>query len=157
MADTPAERKRRSRAHLRGDHSLCSAERRCEAVEAVLRAEIAEEPLPERGPRAQALFDEMSELALGPMERVLLEEACRCVDRLDLLRNAVEVAAMTEARHQATALRGLLAEIRRAAGAPAGKPTTTKPAAKTPDEPSEGAVRDDFASRLAARRAAAAG
>lgn len=158
MALTPAEKQRRYRLHTRGDHTLCDPKRRCRVVEEAERAEnegLGEQPGPARSAKAQALWDEMSKLALGPIERVLLDEACACMDRLVLLRSRTTEVAMTEARHQATALKGLLAEIRRGAGAAPKTP-------KAPPRP-EGATteqeggRDDFSTRLAARRAAATG
>lgn len=81
----------------------------------------------------------MASEKLGPMQRVLLMEACRIADRLDKLETQltdpesewlrvepdredptrpVEVVvdkALAESRQQATALKGLIAEIRQAA------------------------------------------
>ena len=167
-AEQQAERhrayQRRYRAHKRGDHSLCDPARRCAAVEAVVQAETAGEPVPARGVRAQALWDEMSTLTLGPMERVLLDEACACMDRLDRLHRSTDTAAAVEARHQAAALKGLLTEIRRGARDPVRGRSDRRPAA-VPDDAAEGSqpgerrgfgdLTIDFATRLSRRRAEA--
>jgi hypothetical protein len=161
MPMTSAEKTRRYRAHRIGDHSLCDPSRRCEAVEAVIRAEVDASPGPERGDRAQALWDEWAERVQGNvLAGIYLDEACRSLDRIDRLRANGEPAAMTEARHQATAMKSMLSEVRKELGLPL---PTAKAAAKTPpapdddldDEGGEVADRDDFASRLAARRAKA--
>ncbi|MFJ5644054.1 hypothetical protein [Streptomyces sp. NPDC093223] len=108
--------------------------------------------------------------SLTPAHLVLLEEACRLADRLDwlnaiILRWASPVngdgeddepksadiqGLLAEARQQATALRGLVAEIRQSSKgstAPGGKP-----AAKA-----GGAGVADLSARIAARRGKAKG
>lgn len=163
MALTPAEKQRRYRLHSNGDHSTCDPKRRCAVVEAAEVAEnegLGEQPGPVRSVKAQKLWDELSALALGPIEEVLADEACACVDRLVLLRSRQTEVAMTEARHQATALKGLLAEIRKGVGggsAKTPKAPTRAPTAST-DDPGEGGARDtSFSARLAQKRAASAG
>lgn len=190
MPETSAEKTRRYRAHKRGDHSLCDPKRRCTTIEAVEQAEAADLPDPvsptARGPRARALWDEMHE-GLGPAHRVLLDEACRLTDRLDRLDAVLndrdwfrlrvsehdDVARVTvdsalgEARQTATALKGLVTEIRNAmpkAAAPAGQPASTtppppdpeneRPQRRRPTQRRSGVVRD-IAADLAARRASA--
>ncbi|WP_337830577.1 hypothetical protein [Pseudonocardia sp. TMWB2A] len=154
MAETSAEKTRRYRAHKRGDHSLCDPKRRCEAVEAVEQAEAADLPDPvapgARGPRARALWDDMH-AGLGPAHRILLDEACRLVDRLDRIDAVLndrdwfrlrvsehdDVArvtvdsALAEARQTVTTLKGVVTELRNAAP----KAVTGGPAATTVPEP----------------------
>jgi len=152
---------RRYRAHQAGNHELCDPKRRCEVVE---RAEIAEaEEAGElaHGARGQALWDEWAEQVAGNvLAGIYLEEACRALDRIDLLRRNGEPAAMTEARHQATAMKSMLAEVRKELGIPLPKPSA-KPAGEeqasaVPAEPSEGGAEVvDMASGIAARRAKA--
>ena len=95
---TAAARQRRSRAHRRGDHSICLPERCKAAAAAELVADkldqaavdvgedLAAVPVTgELGPRGRQLWADMSSLQLGPAHRVLLHEACRTADRLDRL------------------------------------------------------------------------
>lgn len=165
MPMTPAEKQRRHRAHKRGNHELCDPRRRCELVERAEAAEHdAEQPETGRGERAQALWDEWAERVEGNvLAGIYLDEACRSLDRIDRLRASGEPAAMTEARHQATAMKSMLGEVRKEIGAPlpaaqkAPKGAAAPSTAPGPDQ-QEGEVRDDdFASRLARRRAKAAG
>lgn len=146
MALTSAERQQRSRKHKAGDHSLCDPGR-CESAGAPLPPALDADALASRGRR---LWREMTAAAeLGPAQLVLLEEACRITDRLDrldkVLRRRDDAAwleiqsadgegrvlrvvvdnALSEARHQATALRGLIAEL-------------TKTAARSPAPPAAG-------------------
>src|SRR4051794_11632992 len=98
MAMTSAEKTRRSRAHKRGDHSLCDPRRRCEVVEQVIRSEV-ESSAGSHGERARTLLEQLAEsVEHDVMGEILLEEAARTLDRLDLLRGSAEVDAMTEAR-----------------------------------------------------------
>lgn len=155
---TGAERQRRYYRHHKGDHSLCDPARRCEAVEAVTLAEAAADPEPGRGERARALWDDLAEqVAHDVMARLQLEEACRVLDRLDLLRGAADVASMTEARQQTSTLRSLFADIRKAVGkaTPAKAPEPLADETLTDDE-QEGEV-EDFATALARRRSKATG
>lgn len=108
------------------------------------------------GPAGAALWREVTAAParLGPLERVLLVEACRIVDRLEKLdelirgtgdtwailaaeledRSEVAVvidAPLSEARHQAGRLTSVLAELRQrtaAAGAPPATNTAQPPA-----------------------------
>ncbi len=103
--------------------------------------------------------------SLTPAHLVLLEEACRLADRLDwlnviLLRWASPVKAddedgepksadiqglLAESRQQATALRGLVAEIRQSqkgSAAPSGKPASK----------AGGSGVADLSARIAARK-----
>lgn len=137
MPESDAERKRRSRAHLRGDHSACRAER-CDLAgqpPALLPEDVPAPAgyVPERGVRGAALWAELADL-LPPAQRLMLDEACRLADRLDRLefvlserrswlstetddggRVIVVVdAALAEARQGASALKGLLVEVAKA-------------------------------------------
>lgn len=105
--------------------------------------------------------------ALTPAQRVLLEEACRIADRLDRLDGLLEGehdawlhlsgsegevrvvidALLAETRQQATALRGLIAEITK--GSSSAKPA--RPVSK------RGAGVADISSRIAARRGTTTG
>lgn len=98
MGLTPAERQRRSRAHRKGDHSLCDPERCVDVTPPVTEAadlavtEPVTDPVTELmifrlGRRGTALFQQVIEEHpdLGPRQRVLLEEAARAADRLDTL------------------------------------------------------------------------
>jgi len=143
MALTSAERQQRSRKHKAGDHSLCDPGR-CESAGAPLPPALDADALASRGRR---LWREMTAaVELGPAQLVLLEEACRITDRLDrldrVLRRREDAAwlevqsadpdgrvlrvvvdnALSEARHQATALRGLIAELTKTAGRSPAQP-----------------------------------
>lgn len=166
MADSSTLRARRSRLHAAGDHSLCRVER-CSVV-AYQEASLPSVLTDEVGLRASGarLWREMTAAgALGPMQSVLLLEACRITDRLDALDRQLaghdwlrfrhnpedehEVTVyvdrvLAEAREQAVALKGLLAELRQMVGAQ--KPTAAKGA-------SSGI--SDLAARIAARRTSA--
>lgn len=138
MADSPAVRTRRSRAHARGDHSLCNPDRCADAGEPLPSSSTGDE-LGERGARLWREMTSQVAAPLGPAQLVLLEEACRMADRLDRLNGVLcsreeetwlrfdvredgtEVrvvidGVLSEARQQATALRGLVAELARTAG-----------------------------------------
>ena len=126
---------------------------------------------PGLGSRGSRLWREMTASgSLTPAHLVLLEEACRLADRLDWL-NSIVVRWMSpvnaddgddepksadiqgllaESRQQATALRGLVAEIRQAqkgSAAPSGKPAAR----------SGGSGVADLSARIAARRGQATG
>ncbi|MEV1295789.1 hypothetical protein [Pseudonocardia sp. NPDC049635] len=176
MADSPAERARRARRHRKGDHSLCDPARRCDladqaaANEAVAAAETR--PGGRYGPRGQALHDALAgEPWVGPMQRALLDEACRVADRLDRLDAALtdkgtwlryersdqpgEVvitidSVLSETRQQEMAFRALIAELDKAAT------RTAKPGAGPMRPSKKGGGLVDLRER-AARRAGAAG
>lgn len=163
-----ADRQRRYRRHLRGDHTLCDPDRRCDARDPEPPA-TPQQRADGRGPRGQQLWDDMAGAELGPAHRVLLEEACRIADRLDRLdaildgrddwlrlrvaeggedvRISVD-GVLSEARQHASTLRGLVSELR------AAQPKTP---AKTPpiDQPKGGL--GDLNAKLAARRRSAPG
>lgn len=169
MPASDAERARRSYRHKRGDHALCDPARRCELTQQTETREAVATAaaLPDGGygPRGSALREEMAGAEMGSLHRLLVDEAARIVDRLDRLDGALtskgtwlrfETAdggeivvtvdgVLAEARQQAGALRGLVAEIRAALPKPSGKPVS---------KPKDGALADllDFAAR---RRAAA--
>lgn len=102
---------------------------------------------------------------LGPLQRPLLIEACRIVDRLDTLdrqlhgeawlrfrhdESGAEVTVhvdrvLAEAREQATALKGIVAELVKALGS------------AKPEKPKGGGVLADLAARRAARSAQTSG
>ena len=133
---TAAERQKRYRLHIKGDHSRCDPARRCTDPP---QPPTVTDATTERGPRAQELRDALMD-QVGPAQRVLLDEACRIVDRLDRLDAMLEGregwgsvvtddggelrlvvdALLAESRQQATALRGLLAEVVKAAPAKKG-------------------------------------
>ena len=152
MGTPAAERQRRSRAHRRGDHSLCDSSR-CD--DGVTVTDSVTVPAKARGPeldaRGRRLWQQVADEGPGlrPAERVLLEEACRTVDRLDrldrMLRgdeaawarfhsvnedgSIVQVVInnlLSEARQQQVTLKQLLGELRqsRAPGKPTGQSAT---------------------------------
>jgi hypothetical protein len=167
VALTPAERKRRSRAHQRGDHSLCDPSRIC-----VTYGDAPSHPVTSPvglAPRGRQLWRELAKDLRTPAQRVLLEEACRIADRLEqldrLLRGesatwlrlvedidtgevtVVVDKALAEARQQQLALSRLMAEIRQSGAAGAATP-----------QPTQGvSFRDDLRARREARLANAAG
>lgn len=138
---TPAERQRRSRAHKKGDHSLCDPEK-CADVTAVVTPDpepVVTEPvtdprLYQLGARGRRLYsDTLAEHPnLSPQARVVLEEAARTADRLErldgLLRGTADEFAsvrftegrtelvvdrtLGEARAQQASLARLLSELR---------------------------------------------
>lgn len=121
--------------------------------------------------RGSRLWREMTASgSLTPAHLVLLEEACRLADRLDWL-NAILARAcspvkaddgddqgespaigplLAEARQQATALRGIVAEIRQA------QKGSVAPALK-PSSKAGGSGVSDLSARIAARRGQAQG
>jgi len=155
MADPAALRQKRYRLHSRGDHSLCVLGRCPDVTPPVTRntgPDLGEQGDHRLGRAGAALWSEMNAGALlGPMQRVLLLEACRLTDRLDKLdavlagevhtwltlelreddeeefgRTFVVVvnSAVAEARQTAVALKSVMSEIRMAG--------RTGGAAKTP-------------------------
>ncbi|MGQ4513686.1 hypothetical protein [Streptomyces sp. DW26H14] len=117
--------------------------------------------------RGRRLWREsLAQWSLSPAHLVLLEEACRLSDRLELLdsiirRFVVEVNAgegefadltrwLAEARQQSGALKVLLAEIRQSAATkPDGKPK------RGASEEAKGV--SDLTAKIAARRKASSG
>lgn len=168
MPDSAAERARRAYRHKRGDHSLCDPARRCELIEQTETREAvasAQARSHDRyGSRGAAVRQSMAEVELGPLHQLLVDEACRIADRLDRLDAALENkgtwlrhettdggdivitvdGVLAEARQQATALRGLVAEVRAVLPKP-----TAKPGARS--KPQGGAGLADLID-LAARR-----
>jgi hypothetical protein len=137
VTDSGAERVRRHRLHEQGNHSLCHPQR---CPEAELRAVTL-------GRRGQLMWRDMKGDELPPAARVLLQEACRTADRLDKLdallagnvdgwitvdvpetgpATLVIDKALSEARQQQLALKGLMAELR-AIGAIKGATGDAKP------------------------------
>lgn len=184
MPLSDAERKRRSRAHGKGDHSFCDLSR-CDGTPTVTDV-TASQPAPPADStpkglarRGRQLWKDVTATGdLTPPERTLLEQACRIADRLDRLAAFVagdsdrwatfsidydsgEVMvvidkALSEERQQAVAFKQLLAELRQSrAGAGTGRqPIGKQPPAK------EGApnVPDgvgDLTARIAAKRGGA--
>lgn len=161
MADsTNAERQRRHRRHKAGDHSECDP-RRCDDAVTPVVTRPAERRL---GLRGRRLWEEEGGDGLAGARRVVLEEACRLVDRLDRLdailagRDRVWLSlevgddgevqvvvdkVLSESRQQQLALKQLSAELRASGG-------DTKP--KT-----GGGILDEIAARRKARIADAAG
>lgn len=173
---TAAERQRRYRQHLKGDHALCDPERGCEVAAPPPTAAVVEStaspvivPRTDRGPRGQQLWDDLSG-SLPPAPKLMLDEACRIADRLDrldlMLTDRSEWLAvitsdagdvrlvidglLAETRQQATALRGLLAEVVKAAPKAQGRPAG---ASSTPGQPKGAANVSSLAARAARRRA----
>ncbi|WP_239153716.1 hypothetical protein [Virgisporangium aliadipatigenens] len=131
--------------------------------------------------RGQRLWDDLTaEGELPAMERVLIEEACRLVDRLDRIDGILagrdrawmtleiddlgEVTivldkVLSEGRQQQVALKTVFAELRQArAGAPPAKPSgKTTPAPAGPAGGGGGGVVADLTARIAAARSQAAG
>lgn len=169
---TPAERQRRYRRHMKGDHTLCDPTR-CEVRRGSGSGSALREPIafvPEgRGVRAQRLWADLDGENLEPAARLLLEEICRIADRLDRLdalidgreswlklnqddeSNEVIVTVdnlLAEGRQHATALRGLVSELRSTLPKTPAKPQTS--------EPKTGGL-SDLSARIADRRRASAG
>lgn len=165
MADaTNAERQRRHRRHKAGDHSLCDPARCPDAKAVTVTPAITRPAGRVLGDRGARLWQEEGGDKLTGGRRVLLEEACRTVDRLDRLdailnggsgewmrfrvsEDGTEVTvtldrALAEARQQATALKQIVAELRQGA---AVEPETG------------GSVIDQLAARRAQRLANSAG
>lgn len=142
MADSAALRQKRYRLHKRGDHSLCKLDNCGEVTPPVTRntgPDLHEQGSHGLGRSGQNLWSLMTGGSLlGPMQMVLLLEACRLVDRLDKMDGLLsgdldkwvslelppgdgeteyvvyidKLAA--ESRLTAVALKALLAEIRMA-------------------------------------------
>ncbi|MHC3474686.1 hypothetical protein ACYF6T_39165 [Streptomyces sp. 7R007] len=128
---------------------------------------MSEEPagLGERGRRLWR--ESLATFALTPAHLVLLEEACRIADRLELLDAIVRAsvgavnpyveqfadisAVLAESRQQQAALKGLFAEIRQ--GQRVSGPTAGTPEGDT----SGGAGVSDLSARIAERRRQAEG
>jgi hypothetical protein len=170
-----AERQKRYRLHRKGDHRLCDPARRCEEQEVRETAEAVatlatQDVQPGRGPRGAALWAAMADVELGPMHRMLLDQLCRAVDRLDRfeaslankrtwMRFEVDDAGgsvvvvvdnvVAEIRQLEATVKTLVAEIK------SGLPKET---AKSPVTPSrKGGGLSDLTARIAARRDGAAG
>lgn len=155
MPDSPAERARRARRHKKGDHTLCDPARRCEALDQIdlgpaepaAASSVYDVERDGLGPGGQELWTAMVGLGLPPGHRVLLNEACRIVDRLDRLDSALERKktwlrfetadggelviivdnVLAEARQQASTLKALIAEIRTALPKSASGLSPTQP------------------------------
>lgn len=173
MADSAAERARRARRHRKGDHTLCDPARRCELIEQAETtdavATLAEQDVPAgRGPRGAALWAEMVDVELGPMHRMLLDQLCRAVDRLDRLEAALASKrtwmrfetddsggtvvvvvdnVLAEIRQLETTVKTLVAEIKSAMPKAPAKPDD-KP------QPQKGGL-SDLTARIQRRQAAA--
>jgi hypothetical protein len=119
------------------------------------------------GARGRRLWrDSLSQGSLTPAHLVILEEACRISDRLDLLDSIIRGQAagvnaeesnagdfqrwLAESRQQSATLKALLAEIR--SGSAASKAPFVKTAAK-----GAGTGVTDLTSRIASRRKKASG
>lgn len=179
MALTASERQRRSRAHKRGDHTLCDPDH-CDAVTCdvtgVTQSVVTDPILAELGSRGRRLYEQVIEEheQLGPRQRIVLEEAARVSDRLNtldrVLRGDVDVwlhiqvpdfgpavlvvdKVLAEARQQQMALARLMTELRQSLTA---TPAAAKPAASEASaQPSGGGKIADLTSRIAERRNAA--
>lgn len=170
MALSAKERQSRSRRHRQGDHGLCDS-LRCpaahpEAVGVAVTA-VTEAVTESRG---QRLWRQMTEPGhpLDPAVLVILEEACRIVDRLDRLHAHLEggtwlevVASgaggtqvtvvvdglLAETRQHAVALKGLVTELRQSTGRIPAKAAA----------PTESSGISDLTARISARRDSSAG
>jgi hypothetical protein len=136
MADSDTLRKRRYRHHMAGDHGLC-VPGRCKALDV---------PLVDIGPESKAAAELWNALTangdLPPLMKPLAVEACRIIGRLDRLdrqldgqdwmrfhanEDQTEVTvyidkALSEAREQALALRGIVAELEKGLPKPKQEP-----------------------------------
>lgn len=161
MADSPAVRARRSRRHKNGDHSLCRRDATCR-LESEEQISVPRSTVPnvELGARGRELWQELQPTIPGPLQAALLLEACRIADRLDTLdrqlhgdawlrfrhdESGAEVTVyvdrvLAEAREQATAFRGIVAELQR---------TTAQ---QKPPQTTGGGVLADLTARIAERR-----
>jgi hypothetical protein len=171
VADSAAERSRRAYRHRKGDHSLCDPGRRCEAVAAAEARDAAADHAitdgnRDYGPRGKQFRDALANEELGPAHQLLVDEAARMADRLDRLDYALQNKGtwlrfestdggdvvvtidnvLAEARQQATALKGIVSELRAAMPAPE----------KRKSAPKAGGL-SALADELAARRNASAG
>lgn len=187
MGLSPAERQRRSRAHRKGDHSLCDPER-CADVTAPVTADpepdvtgpVTDPVLEQLGARGRRLYREVlaEQPELGPRQRVVLEEAARTADRLErldrLLRAEVgEFASvrfaegrtelvvdrtLAEARAQQASLARLLGELRHSLAPAESTPSVpAAPAAAPAGQQAGGGKLVDLRARIAAARAATQG
>jgi hypothetical protein len=97
MADTPAERMRRSRKHARGDHAACDP-RRCEAARAAPppRDTEAQEPDPGSVADAVAVLAESARFADADPRAVLVKLAFRLACAAD--DNPADVPVTRELR-----------------------------------------------------------
>ncbi|MGN6404200.1 hypothetical protein [Sinomonas sp.] len=156
MADSDALVKRRYRHHKAGDHGLC-VPGRCKALDTQV---MDIQPATGSGARLWAALT--AEGDLPPLMHGLAVEACRILDRLDTLdrqlaghdwlrfrhdETGTEVTVyvdrvLAEAREQATALKGIVAELDK--GLPKAEPAKKG-----------GGVLADLAARRAARSGAA--
>ncbi|MEA5453291.1 hypothetical protein SPF06_01015 [Sinomonas sp. JGH33] len=160
MADSDTLRKRRYRHHMAGDHGLCIPGR-CKALDV---------PAVDIGPESKAAAELWAALTadgdLTPLMKPLAVEACRIVGRLDRLdrqldghdwlrfhanEDQTEVTvyidkALSEAREQATALKGIVAEL-----------VKGLPSSKKPQDKKGGGVLADLAAKRAARGGTPAG
>jgi hypothetical protein len=178
VALTPAERQRRSRAHRRGDHSLCELGR-CDAVTAAVTAVTSADVTPDvtAGPLAPPDLDARgrwlwAQLSAGdpppPEQQVLIAEACRIADRLDrldaLLRDEDTWARLqvpdnaAETGEVRLVVNAAIGEARQQALALKGLAAELRAAKATGRTPAkEGSVLDQLAARRATRRANATG
>lgn len=168
MPDSSAERVRRYRRHKAGDHSFCSTGR-CSALTretpSVTDLERVTPTLRDAlgfGAAGQDYWDSVTAAGpMAPLQAPLLVEACRIIDRLDKLdrqlhgedwlrfrhnaEDGTEVTVyvdrvLSEAREQATALKGIVVELMKANGQ-----------VKAPVVAKGGALLADLATRRAAR------
>lgn len=111
MADTPAERKRRSRLHQRGDHSMCDASRCRDRGPDPVTAPVADER--DQGGIELAVETYVASLGYpdGDRRAILGEIAVRLAKRVD------ESGALPAAVRE---LRVLLAQLAEVPNGPAG-------------------------------------
>lgn len=172
MADNDSIRSQRHRLHTNGDHSICRPESCNEAratfdKEREFFAQSAPVPILENtfGPRGTRLYKGFAIYGvLGPSITELLIEACHLVDRLDKLdkylknhtdwltvscerdeseHTIIVDKALSEARSQQLALRGVMAEIRQQLAA---RPAPKENEGEKPAKPvGIAGIRDDIA------------
>lgn len=165
MADDAATRARRSRRHRAGDHSMCRPDAFCRSRLNRGGGAVGDLSPDRLGEQGRKLWDEMRSAVSGPLHVLLLLETCRMADRLDTLDRQLQGEAwlrfrhdesgaevtvyvdrvLVEAREQATALRGLVAEL--------SKAVSQKPA----EQSTGGGALADLTAKIAARRAATQG
>lgn len=132
-----AIRQARYRRHHKNDHSMCLPDR-CDVLRPAENPnEVPSEQPAERpsaadtfGPSGKALWDGTLKFGqLTAAQRVLLREVCRMADRVDELHADIEAYRgdlgtvkwlLREARQQAIAMKGLVAELRQSGVAGGG-------------------------------------
>lgn len=161
MADSNAERQRRFRAHRQGDHTLCLAT----CPDSPAARIIADIDGDDWSGGAQQLWQELHEV-VPAVQRPLLREACRIVNRLDRLDGIlnrkndwlrVNTMDFGENVKVKITMDGVLAEARQQAATVHALIRDLAPFAKTEPKPTPKAGGlGDLSARIAARRGTSA-